>query len=97
MQYTWMQPVSTEKNNDQFVITQLSQLKSALKLALQQRDWSLVCRIDRLSAQIIYSLGPKDKTIMRQAIKELMEIKIIYQQSLQVIDRELEALSNQAF
>lgn len=96
MATAWIHSVAQGSGND-LALAQLSELKHGLHSALAKRDWPQVARIDRLSAQIIYSLGPNDRATMVRAVAGLIEIKKLYQRSLQLIEKELTDLSNQAY
>ena len=97
MQTIWLHDVSSECQGENLVVEQLRNLKVALTEALKQRDWSTVCRIDRLSAQIINSLGPNDSDLLKSILTELIEIKRLYKHSLTLLEKEITSLSNQAY
>jgi hypothetical protein len=96
MSSAWMQAVGVG-DDESIGIRQLSLLKQSLKTALSKRDWPLVCRLDRLSGQVVNKLRPKDRATAAEVVRELVEIKILYQQSIALIEKELTDLSNQAY
>ena len=97
MSQAWMRAVKQSDQSNHLIVDQLVQLKTALKTALKKRDWPTVCRVDRLSAQIVNKLQPTDRSVLQGVVAELTEIKVLYQQSISLIEKELTELSNQAF
>ena len=97
MNQAWMRAVNQADESKYLVVEQLAELKTALKSALNKRDWPAVCRADRLSAQIVNNLEANNSVVLQGVVAELTEIKILYQHSICLIEKELTDLSNQAF
>ena len=97
MRTPWLCQVNPGEGKQACSLRQLNDLKTALNSALTKRDWPQVCRIDRLSGQLINNISITDRHLMHEVLRQLLEIKNLYNQSLLMIEKELSDLSNQAF
>ena len=93
----WMRQVTGEERGSALAIEQMRHLKQSLIQAPNNRDWSLVTRIDRLNSQLVDSLNPDDRDTAADIIRELLEYKALYRQSILIIEKALSEHSNQAF
>jgi len=78
-------------------IAQVRELKRGLVKALTNRDWAQVLRIDRLSSQVVKNICPTNRQSMEESISELLDIKALYRQSLNLLEQEIINLSDQVY
>lgn len=97
MRESWIEEVHQPNSFSKASVRQLRLLRLALDQALNKRDWPLVRRLDRLCAQVTNCVDLGDKQVTLSVVAELQAIKVLYNRSLQAIEKELDSLSEQAY
>ncbi|GAB1258107.1 hypothetical protein [Aurantivibrio plasticivorans] len=78
-------------------LASLKQIRHQMEEAVNQLDWQLVLRMDRLCAQLTAALDGKELSNMREFVAELLRIKKLYAQAIRYLNKEILSVPNQAF
>ena len=92
----WIKLVDPEEVTNCLLFNQVCALRHAFEGAISKRDWPLIGRIDRLSGRIFNSYLPANCEFNEMIIAELTKIKLLYRQSIALLECEIQDLAQQA-